>query len=246
MPNDSAQTRTGIFRIDPETVLLEPLELAPEAFQSPLPVQHYGLIFEDEEIGLAVGIWDTTTMQEAFGPYPGDEYITVLDGSFAMVDAAGRALAKAGQGDSVTFRNGVPSSWKQEGYLRKIYLTLQDPKGETPEIALAEGGFCVVGAGHVPEGGTGTDGVTREVIFRNDAGSMTVTLCSFPHQMVPYGPCPVHRLIRVMRGSITLTAPGRAEDVFGPDAHVFLAKGTVCGWTIAEGSVAVIVDVTAL
>ena len=87
-------TRTGILRIDPESQL-EALVLDPDAFQSPLPVQHYALIFEDEDIGLAVGIWDTTTMQEAFGPYPGDEYITVLDGGFAMVDAAGQELAAA-------------------------------------------------------------------------------------------------------------------------------------------------------
>lgn len=86
---------SGIFRIDPDALALGPLDLDPDAFQSPLPVQNYHLIFEDKAIGLAVGIWDTTTMQEAFGPYPGDEFITVLDGGFAMVDAAGKAHASA-------------------------------------------------------------------------------------------------------------------------------------------------------
>jgi 4-methylaminobutanoate oxidase (formaldehyde-forming) len=53
------------IRIDPDKVDLHPLDLAPEDFPSPLPAQHHALLFEDKAIGLAVGIRDTTTMQEA-------------------------------------------------------------------------------------------------------------------------------------------------------------------------------------
>ncbi len=49
-----------------------------------------------------------------------------------MVDAQHAPLATAAEGDSVTFRNGAPSSWKQEGYLCKVYLTLQPPEGSVP------------------------------------------------------------------------------------------------------------------
>jgi uncharacterized cupin superfamily protein len=245
MPDNIPPTRTGILRIDPESTRLEALVLDPDAFQSPLPVQHYALIFEDEDIGLAVGIWDTTTMQEAFGPYPGDEYITVLDGGFAMVDAAGQELAAAQAGDSVTFRNGVPSSWKQDGYLRKIYVTLHNPDGATPEIASTKDGFRVANPGRLPTGNRGSDGVMREVIFRNDAGSMTVTLCAFQAQNLPLAPCPSHRLIRVLSGAITLTEPSGPPQSFGPNTHVFLPEGTVCGWAVTDGTVAVFVDVIA-
>jgi uncharacterized cupin superfamily protein len=233
------------IHIFPDRVALEPLDLDPAAFQSPLPQQNYALIFEDEEIGLAVGIWDTTTMQEAFGPYPGDEYITVLDGSFAMVDAARTPIATAGRGDSVTFRNGAPSSWKQEGYLRKVYLTLQPPEGNAPDIASAKGAFRVLGAGQRPQGTPGPDGVTREVIFRNDAGTMTVSLCGFPALSLPAAPTPAHRLIRVLAGSVTLTLPGGTDETLGSGAHVFLPRGCVLGWSCTAGTLAVFVDVTA-
>ncbi|MEY5011542.1 MAG: hypothetical protein RLZZ253_2681, partial [Verrucomicrobiota bacterium] len=133
MPNDTAAARQGIFRIDPDRLALVPLELDPMDFQSPLPVQNYYLIYEDPAIGLAVGIWDTTTMQEAFGPYPGDEFITVLEGSFAILDGMGGAVTGS-PGQSATFRNGIPVSWKQEGYLRKIYLTLIPPDLDPPQI----------------------------------------------------------------------------------------------------------------
>jgi uncharacterized cupin superfamily protein len=231
------------IRIDPDQLVLHPLELDPEAFQSPLPQQNYTLIFEDEEIGLAVGIWDTTTMQEAFGPYPGDEYITVLDGGFSMVDAQHAPVATAQAGDSVTFRNGAPSSWKQEGYLRKIYLTLQPPKGRMPDIASAQGAFRVLGPEQLPQGAAGPDGVTREVIFRNDAGTMTVTLCAFP--ACSLSSAPLHCLIRVLSGAITLTAPTHPPEHLTVGNHAFLPRGTSGTWDIAAGTVAVIVTVTA-
>jgi uncharacterized cupin superfamily protein len=233
------------IRIDPDAIDLEPLDLDPAVFQSPLPVQHYGLIFEDEAIGLAVGIWDTTTMQEAFGPYPGDEYITVLDGSFAMVDAAGGTLAAAKACDSVTFRNGAPSSWKQDGYLRKVYLTLQDAGGATPLIPSAKGAFRVLDRSRVPKGSPDADGVTREVIFLNDAGTMTVTLCAFPAQSLPSAPGATHRLIRVLLGAITLSTPSAPPETFYPGEHVFLPKGTACTSAVTAETVAIMVDVTA-
>lgn len=233
------------IRIDPGQLKLEALDLDPASFQSPLPVQHYALVFDDEDIGMAVGIWDTTTMQEAFSPYPGDEYITVLDGHFAMVDSTGGTLASAQAGDSVTFRNGAPSSWKQNGYLRKVYLTLQDPGGARPEIASAEGAFRVLHRARLPQGSPDPDGATREVIFRNDAGTMTVTLCSFPACLLPPAAVPSHRLIRVLVGAITLTGAAIPPDRFDAGSHVFLPMGTVCGWEVAAGTVAVVVDVTA-
>ncbi|MFM7444064.1 MAG: hypothetical protein ACKO2N_09165, partial [Tabrizicola sp.] len=87
--------------------------------------------------------------------------------------------------------------------------------------------------------------VTREVIFRNDAGTMTVTLCTFQAKALPLTPCPTHRLIRVLAGTLTLAEPALAPQVLGPDAHVFLPKGTEVAWAFSEASRAVIVDVDA-
>lgn len=240
----TAQPAPRPLRIDPAALALEPLDLDPAAFQSALPVQHYALVFEDAQIGLAVGIWDTTTMQESFGPYPGDEYITVLDGSFAILDGAGSAV-EGHAGQSATFRNAIPVSWKQDGYLRKIYLTLQASSDDAAPIASAEGGVRVLAPDRVPTGRPGPDGLIREVIFRNDAGTMTVTLCAWQGRTDPPAPCATHRLVRVLRGMITLSAPSTAPETFAPGSHVFLPKGTTCAWTTAPGTVAILVDVTA-
>ena len=231
------------IRIDAESLALEPLVLDPSGFQSPLPEQHYCVIFADDAIGLAVGVWDTTTMQEAFGPYPGDEFITVLDGSFAIVDGAGAAVA-GHAGQSATFRNGIPVSWKQDGYLRKIYLTLLDPRRSTPRIASAKDGVRTIDPARVPQGRPDADGILREVVFCNDARTMTVALVTYPAMKLVSDQSATHQLIRVLQGGITLNAPDGHRDSFGPGAHFFVQSGVVCAWSMVADTVAIIVDVT--
>lgn len=234
-----------IIRIDPDALTPEPLALDPAAFQSPLPEQTYALVFEDGDIGMAVGVWDTTTMQEAFGPYPGDEFITVLDGGFAMVDGAGETMAAAQAGQSVTFRNAIPTSWKQDGYLRKIYLTLQPPGAETPVIASAADGVRVFDPGRTASAEAGPDGVVRDRLFRNDAGTMEVCHVVWPAADRPTVPAVAHELIRVLSGALTLTDADGATHRFGPGDHLFVPRGTVCARRTAEGTAAFVVNVTA-
>lgn len=222
-----------VIRIDPDATLLEPLHLDPADFQSLLPLQNFHLIFEDTAIGMAVGIWDTTTMQEAFGPYPGDEFITVLEGRFAILDGAGAAvIGEAGQ--SATFRNAIPVSWKQEGYLRKIYLTLQNPRAAPLNLVTANGGVLVMDAGRAMTVAAGVDGVAREVLFRNDAGNMTVTHSAYPALDLPPVQTTAHELCRVLAGEITLTDPAGQVHRFGSGDHFFLPGGLACARSISN------------
>jgi hypothetical protein len=99
---------TGVIRLDgrgPEGIGPGMLELDPADFRSPLPVRHPHEYSGDGAAGLSVGVWDTTTMQEALGPYRGDGFILVLEGAFAMVDGKGSAVtAKAGSAFATALR----------------------------------------------------------------------------------------------------------------------------------------------
>jgi uncharacterized cupin superfamily protein len=59
-------------------------------------------------------------MQEAFGPYSGDEFMWVLEGQARMMNADDVAIV-INQGESFYIRNAIPISWKQEGFLRKFF-----------------------------------------------------------------------------------------------------------------------------
>lgn len=245
---DQAKPRAaGVIAIDPATLPLTRLDLDPEDFQSPLPIQNYHMCFSDEAIGMAVGVWDTTTMQEAFGPYPGDEFIVVLDGAFAIVDGDGAAVhGHAGQG--ACFRNAIPVSWKQDGYLRKIYLTLQDPESEPPEVASAQGGVVVLDRTETPVslGQAAALHATRsrDVVFRNDSGNMLVTLCAWDAIAVQAESSKTHELLHVLQGALTLTDASGTAQVFGAGSTAFLPAGTDCTWAAEENTQAWLVEVT--
>lgn len=64
----------------------------PADFQSPLPTEHEHVFYSDQEIGLNVGVWDATSIEEEIAPYPGDEFVWVLEGEFTMVHDNGEAV----------------------------------------------------------------------------------------------------------------------------------------------------------
>ena len=126
----------------PASTGMPDMELDQADFQGALPEQHVHEYFNDDELGLNAGVWTTTDMQEAFGPYPGDEMMWVLEGQVDMVDGHGKAT-HVNEGETFCIRNGIPVSWKQLGFLRKFYITYADPKADPQNIDSADGGVIV-------------------------------------------------------------------------------------------------------
>lgn len=236
--------QTGVIRLEPEGpdgVGLGKMELDPKDFQSDLPEQHVHVYYEDAELGLTVGVWTTTDMQEAFGPYPGDEFMKVLEGRVVMVDGdGGETPVETGQ--SFLIRNAIPISWKQVGFLRKFFITYLDPNAPTPDIASAEGGVVVLDPDALerrmaPAAESIGGGSQREcVAFTNDAGNMTVGMwdsTAFETAMQPFS---VHEFAQILKGDVTITEESGASQRFAAGDVVFVPKGTVCSWK-ADGYV---------
>ena len=67
------KTEKRIIRLEPfgpANTGMQKMHLEPEEFQSKIPVQHVHVYYEDETLGLSVGVWDTTSMQEYSGLIP--------------------------------------------------------------------------------------------------------------------------------------------------------------------------------
>ena len=154
---------------------LQKMKLDPSDFQSDLPEQHIHLYYEDPVSGISAGVWTTTDMQEAFGPYPGDEFMLVLEGRALMTDVTGKAIAVE-TGQSFIVRNAIPISWKQVGFLRKFFVLYRKPNQPTAKIASADGGVMVLDPHSLASELVLSDesiggGIQREtVVFTNDDG----------------------------------------------------------------------------
>lgn len=232
-----------VIRLEPDGppgVGLRELECDPAGFQSPLPKQRGHIYFSDPAIGLTVGVWDTTTMQEAFGPYPGDEFVHIITGDFSMVGADGQAV-RVTQGQSACLRNAVPTSWKQDGYLRKFYMTCLDPTAPVPEIDPRAPVVRIVD----PEveltplestGSPDSDGSSpkqrEHVAFVNDAGTMQAGVWDSRRMESDMAPFPAHELVRMLEGSVTITHEDGSSETFAAGDCFFVPKGTVCSWRV--------------
>ncbi|MDU8943646.1 cupin domain-containing protein [Ovoidimarina sediminis] len=217
---------------------LQPIELDPDDFETMPEAQNLHVYFEDPDLGMSVGVWDTTPMQERFGPYPGDEFILVLDGSFDMMDTVDGSGVNVPcrKGQSVIFRNGVPVSWKQHDYLRKLYITYTDPRAEMPAGLTAEGGIqaldpdmTLTDADRTCEPGA----IQRDrILFRNDHGNFEVGLWDTEPIDTELSPFPWHEFCQVLDGEVTITEAGGRAQTFTTGDVFFVPAGTVCAWKV--------------
>ena len=235
------RTETGIIRFEADGPSgLQQMDLTPYEFAERPDEQLLHVYFEDEELGLGVGVWETTPMREPFGPYPGDEFIYVLKGNFTMLDNDANDLSsgvdcKAGQ--SVIFRNGVPVSWKQHDTLRKFYMTYTDPRAEIPSGLLAEGGIQTLDPDMELTDADlvkGTEVTQRErVFFTNDHGNFEVGLWDtqgFLENDEKAFPC--HEFGQVLDGECTITEADGTEHHFKAGDFFFIPAGTICRWHV--------------
>ena len=234
-------SKPGIIRFETDGPNgLEPMDLTPYEFAERPEEQLLHVYFEDEELGLGVGVWETAPMREPFGPYPGDEFIYVLKGNFTMLDNDATNLAsgvecKAGQ--SVIFRNGVPVSWKQHDTLRKFYMTYSDPRAETPSGLSAKGGIQALDPDMTLSDDdllAGTSVPQRErVFFENDHGNFEVGLWDTQgFTDVETSPFPWHEFGQVLEGECIITQVAGTEHHFTAGDFFFIPAGTVCMWHV--------------
>jgi hypothetical protein len=212
---------------------LPAMELDPADFQSELPDQHLHVYFEDEEVGLSAGVWTTTDMQEVFGPYPGDEFMWVLEGRVAMLDGNGTAT-HIKQGETFCLHNGVPTSWKQVGFLRKYFMTYDNPNAPTPVNDSAGSGVVVLDAVALQ---SGMEQINKEpplqhenIAFTNDAGNMFAGMwdsMAFEGEMKPF---PWYEFAQILNGEVTITEGDGTIHQFGAGDAFFIPEGTLCSW----------------
>ncbi len=220
---------------------LEKMDLDPADFQSELPEQYIHVYYEDEDLGLSVGVWTTTTMQEAFGPYPGDEFMWVLEGQVSMVDGDGNQT-RVKPGETFCIRNAIPISWKQEGFLRKFYMTYADPNAPTPQIDSASGGVRVMRADELRAGMqkmetteplviVGEKPVQHDnILFTNDTGNMFVGMWDSTALDSEMRPFPWHEMVHLLEGQVTISEADGSRHLFRAGDVFFIPMGTVCKW----------------
>jgi uncharacterized cupin superfamily protein len=241
-------TDSKVIRLEkngPQVSGLQPMQLNPIGFQSELPEQHIHVYYEDAELGLSVGVWTTTTMQEAFGPYPGDEFMWVLEGQACMLDDQENEIIIT-PGQSFLVRNAIPISWKQIGFLRKFYITYANPNRPTPKLDSANGGIKVLDPGKLHSSMAETnstepfiikDGtpIQKEIgVFENDEKNMFVGMWQSSEFLSEMSPFPFHEFVQLLEGEVVISETDGTVNTFKAGDTFFIPKGTVCQWQVIK------------
>lgn len=195
-------TREGVAGTEFESLPIEASD-----FTVPPAEQRWSLACSDEALGLTVGVWTTTDMQEAFGPYPGDEFMAVIDGTTRMIDGDGGETAIRA-GEAFCVHNRHPVSWKQVGPMRKVFMIHDPPDAASRTAEPAGPGVVVWGPDHLDalqaEKDDGDRSVQRQVRFTSVTGAMTAGTVEIAARSDWNRSAGLHELLYVIAGVLHL------------------------------------------
>lgn len=225
--NETSMSASKIVRLEatgPEGASLEPMAVNPEDYAAEVPEQSIYYYHNDEELGLYVGVWTTTSMQEAFGPYPGDEFMHVVEGRVDMLDEDGTATPVE-EGQSFFVRNGIPASWLQKGDLRKFFLIYDNPKNPRPTDLPHAGGVMVPNPLQLRDEVTGDGGLKHCRIFTSDDGKCSFDFAATSGAVSQDQTLSRYEFWQVVSGSVEISEEDGTSQTFQTDQHFFALVG---------------------
>jgi len=201
------------------------------------PRQRGRYYFNAPDIGLSAGVWDCTAFEGKMGPYPVDEFMILLEGSVTVTEANGR-VTRVNPGESFVIPRGLHCAWKQDGYVRKIFVIYENPAAPipakpasdrviklNPDAALApcDGPDPALLSGPEPRCG-------ENVAYIDASGRLTVGLWSatpYDRKATPFGR---YELMHFLDGQVDLHDGGTSGQAFQAGETIFVPKGVPLGW----------------
>ncbi|WP_339673457.1 cupin domain-containing protein [Dasania marina] len=210
-------------------------ELSQDMFASAIPAQHSHIYYEDEALGLFIGVWDTDTMVEAAGPYGCDEFMWLLEGECEIKNNRTGVMEKAKAGEAFIIPKGYDCQWQQTGYLRKFFVISEHPqetipaqptvagiiipKADAPLSAMRTAAPFAVTQGAAPQEHVCYTDVTGKFI----AGTWASEAFESAPQAFPY-----NEFAYVQAGSISLYDEAGNEQCFNAGDAFFIPESVVC------------------
>jgi hypothetical protein len=226
---------------DPEGFGDTPDKLDASDFTSDVPIQNTHSVYEDDEIGLYVGVWDTEAMTEAGGPYECDEFMWLLEGECQIKNNKTGEIETVNADTPFVLPKGYDCQWQQSGYLRKYYVISEHPGEEIPAAPAHEGivipkadAILTEVAENAPFAITSGARPLHDVCYKDTTGrffSGTWASEAFESGQRPF---PYNEFACVQDGSITLTDADGAAQVFNAGDAFFIPEGVECGATVAN------------
>ncbi|MCF6192949.1 MAG: cupin domain-containing protein [Kangiellaceae bacterium] len=213
-------------------------DLEPSMFESKLPIQNTHSYYENDDLGLYVGLWDTTDVIEKSGAYSCDEFMWLLEGEVEIQNSHTGIKQKITAGEAFVIPKGFDCQWHQSGYLRKIYFISEHPKENIPETPAIE---SIVKLEAKIENRTLS--TTVPLILKNNYPERRYTIYyknnnekfhsgSWNSDSLETGfqRFPVNELVYMLEGTLVLTDETGKQYRFEKNDAFFVPQDTICKW----------------
>lgn len=217
-------------------------KLTPDMFVSDLPVQHSHEYYEDDDLGLYVGVWDTTDMIETAGPYACDEFMWLLEGEAVIKNNKTGEMEKARAGEPFVIPRGYDCQWHQAGYLRKFYVISENPDEPVPQHPAFEG-IIIPRADAPMEPLAGAEPFLvksnaqiqqQHVCYKDNTGKFLSGTWESEAFESATGPFPYNEFAYVQTGSLTLVDESGQAHRFNSGDAFFIPEGVICSARATE------------
>lgn len=206
-------------------------ELDAAMFETSLPTQHSHNYYEDQALGLYIGVWDTTDMIETAEPYACDKFMVIIEGVVEIKNSKTDKIESIMAGESFVMPQGYDCQWHQQGYLRKFYV-IYKPQA-TAEKPVTENVIYINENSSVPWQKT-SDGHRKKILYKNkdqrftagvwQSNTLTTGLIDFPY----------NEFIFINKGSLICTDEAGIVNHFKTGDALFIPQGTRCAWKIKD------------
>ena len=226
---------------DPEGFGASPDALEAGDFSSDIPVQHSHSNFEDDDIGLYVGLWDTASMVETGGPYACDEFMWLIEGQCQIRNNRSGEIETVKAGTPFIIPKGYDCQWQQTGYLRKYFVISEHPDEAIPAAPTHEGivipkadAILTEDTEDVPFAITSGVQPKQNVCYKDKTGRFFSGTWASEIFESAQRPFPYNEFGYVYDGSITLTDAQGVAQIFNAGDAFFVPKGVVCNASVAN------------
>ena len=228
-------------------------ELEDEMFESALPTQHTHSYYEDDELGLYIGVWDTTDMVENAAPYACDEFMVLLEGQACIKNIKTGELETVNAGEAFVIPKGYDCQWQQTGYLRKFYVISEHPDEIIPVVPTFEGiinisevhrstsqsmtspkniDVKVTGDSFVMK--TGKPVKKGQHLYQDHSGHFFSGIWQSKQFETVKQAFPRNEFIYIQSGKLECIDQDNQTHTFNQGDALFIPKGTICHWRVDE------------
>ena len=248
-------TNKKIIRLSgkPKNFGQNPAELDTDMFESSLPIQHTHSYYEDEELGLYIGVWDTTDMVESAAPYACDEFMVLLEGQANIKNIKTGEVETVNAGETFVIPKGYDCQWQQNGYLRKFFVISEHPDEIIPVVPTFEGiinisqahrnastekfnvnfeAASISGKSFVMKSGKPVQ--KGQHLYQDHTGNFFSGIWQSQQFETEQQAFPRNEFIYIQSGELICIDEDNQEHTFSQGDALFIPQGTVCHWRVNE------------